>query len=352
MELVTGIERGPGGLVAVGSGANGRKVCLAPGEIATRGLPNAEGNPRRIRTNLREWHTTSLDEYAYAFRRPMTGAANHSTWWFREGSSRLVVPALALLRAMVRPSAVLFPHLLKPQSLDDVCIFDKSKSGLCRPQLFRLGDRYRGPQEILMGPLSWFYCFPSARRAWASVYQNAVAGRLDFELPNVVATFSVRTVRAGCNAYVTAMTLLELEPQEEPLPFAVSHPRILSVSPASMGGVAKAAKAAKAVKAAKSKPEAEPTEAHQPVSDSEWGVLGRIVYPPRTRGVSARQAREMFNCVLQKTVTNIEWAQAAAENGVNPSTAAVALSRWRADGRWEQAMRLLAESRGHTMPRP
>lgn len=339
MELVTGIERGPGGFVAVGLGANGRRVQLAPEELATRGLPDVEGNPRRIRTNLRDWRLTSLDEYAYAFRRTTTEATNHSTWWFREGGSRLVVPALALLRAMVRPSTVLFPHLLKPQSLDDVCILDKTESGLCKPQLDKLGERCRGTQGVLMGPLSWFYCFPSARRAWASVYQSAAAGKLDFELPSVVATFTVRAIRAGRNAYVTSMTLLELEPQEEPLPFAADHPRILHVSPAAMGGAAKAARGQRT---------ADSVGPHQPLSDYEWSVLGPVVYPPGQRRSSPPQARDMFNCVLQKTTTNAEWAQAAEANGVHPATAAVALSRWRAAGRWDEAMRRLAELRGHT----
>jgi len=68
--------------------------------------------------------------------------------------------------------------------------------------------------------LEWIITYPSATRAWGSVYQNALAGRFDMALPKAEVTAKVTALSIGRILFVTRLELMSLQPTELPHPFA------------------------------------------------------------------------------------------------------------------------------------
>jgi hypothetical protein len=68
--------------------------------------------------------------------------------------------------------------------------------------------------------MNWVLQFPSARRAWASVYARALEGQLDVALPNAAAAATLRGVEVDGKLMVTSMDMLTLQAMEAPHEFA------------------------------------------------------------------------------------------------------------------------------------
>jgi hypothetical protein len=331
MELITGIDWREGKTVALATVCWNKTSDVELSELASRGLPDSDALLRRYILDLRKFRCASFEEYAFVFNRPTLEKYRHSTWSVLCGRTRLVIPALALLRAFIRPGQVLFPKLFKPQSLDDVCEFSKNDNEYFVQSLIRLGDIRNTHNKTFMGPLSWFYCFPSARRAWASVYQSAKKGRLHFELPKATMTVSLRGMRVGATIYVTQLGLIGIEAHEDPLEFAMGHSLFIEASPTRS-------------KAYMRNAQDEPVAIEfQELSDAEWDSIGPLLI--RENRVPHIDYRPLLNCVLQKLSTTVSWQTAAELNNVTVTQAATVLSRWQADKRLDRVVERLSEIR-------
>lgn len=338
MEMVTGINWQNGKAVALASSGEGATKFIELAALGYRGLPEANTYARHITLNLRDLQVASFCEYAEAFGQKLSSEPRHSVWSLQLGRSRLVIPALALLRAFVRPNRVLLPQMFKAQSLDDICFLaDKGSSSYVQAH-GNLGDIRNTRESTVMGPLSWFFCFPSARRAWASVYQAAKEGHLHFELPNVRATLASRHHRVGLNCYVTTMSLVQFEALDDPADFATGHPRFFMASAHT-----------RALK--RSATEEGDHSIGRELSDEEWHALGPIlVRTDHGRRYETSRNRVLLNCILQKLSTDISWRDLADLHGCLPTTIASALARWRADGRLDLVMEKLTKLRTPEMP--
>lgn len=337
MELVTGIDWDSGSPRARCHGVKGTAVSISVGDMVTRGLPPSQmqsSYARRVTTDLRRWRPVSFNEYAFAFNRPLLDEPAHAAWSFVDGSTRLVVPALALLRALVRPSKALFPYLFRPQSLDDVCGYTSEADMGGRVRVLAPGDPrvMRSPEVV--ESLSWMYCFPSARRAWGSVYQSAKQGMLNFALPEAVLTLNVRSVRLGANAYVTSLNAVELIAQEEPLPFAQGHPRTIHASAFAKGGQGRVADTGKQRKG---------LPPFQHLTDQEWHEIGPLLQSGK--GLRPEDQRSLLDAILWKFAESVRWEDVKLRLGTSLAKAPTTYSRWKADGRWDAVVTRLSELR-------
>ncbi|WP_415267772.1 transposase [Acidovorax sacchari] len=333
MELVTGIDWRNGKALALTSSSEGGTKLIEPAAMANRGLPKPQTYARHITFNLQDLQAASFSEYAEAFGLKLDPEPRHSAWSLQLGRSRLVIPALALLRAFVRPNQILLPQLFKAQSLDDICFLADQGSSSYVQVRGNLGNIRYTRESTYMGPLSWFFCFPSARQSWASVYQAAKAGHLHFELPSVRATVASRHHRVGLDCYITTLSLVQFEALEDPADFAIGHPRSFVTS---------------AHTRALKRPAVEATdyETGRALSDEEWDALRPIlVRTDHGRRYETCRNRVLLNCILQKLSTDISWRDLAALHGVLPTTVASALARWRADGRLDLVMEQLPKLR-------
>lgn len=337
MELVTGIDWDSGSPRARCIGVKGAKATISVGDMVTQGLPPAQTGStyvRRVTTDLRSWRPVSFDEYAFAFNRPLLEEPGHAAWSLLDGSTRLVVPALALLRALVRPSKAFFPYLFRPQSLDDVCSYAGQSGRGIQVRVLTPGDVRSIHTPEVTDTLSWFYCFPSARRAWGSVYQSAKQGMLKFALPEVALTLNVRSARRGSNAYVTSLSVLELVAKDEPFPFAEGHPRSIEASAFAKGGQGRVADTGKQRKG---------LPPFDPLTDHEWREIGPLLQSGK--GTRPEDQRSLLDAILWKFSEGVRWDDVKQRLGSSLAKAPTSYSRWKADGRWDAVVTRLSELR-------
>jgi hypothetical protein len=317
-----------------------RSRLLVPcSELSKRGLPKLKPVASRygIVTQFKEWVDGSAAEYAFALGEPGNNNFEHTVWTFIEAGTRYVVPALALMRALFRPTHALLPALYRPQSLEDVCTASVGNGDSHVQLLSALGDvRHRSRASLLM-PMSWYFCFPSARQAWASVYLYGRQGRLGLTLPRAAAKLVLKGVARGQNFYVSGITVLSVDALEEPFEFASSHARTILF-------------AAKKHKAGPRSPTLKATfplgQGTSALSDDEWRAVSEVLGTgERGSGVRLHAIRHLVDAILKKLCHGTSWPQTAYRHGVTHSAASTALHRWRARGNWTQVEALLRAKR-------
>ncbi|WP_425258150.1 transposase [Rubrivivax sp. RP6-9] len=225
------------------------------------------------------------------------------------------------------------PRLFKAQSLEDVCIFIGGPGIPIKP-LGTLGEGRRQLGNELLTLRSWFFCFPSARQSWASVYQHSKSGALDMTLPRATVAFNVRSLRRVRDCYVTSLTAIDVVANEEPFDFASTHPQVMQVS-----ALAVAATATHAQRLAP-KPS---LRSFTPVTEAEWAELAPLL--ESRVGAKADDSRRVLNAIMWKHSEGARWQEVFAEFGNEVARAPTSLSRWKRDGRWDAALGRLDEIR-------
>ena len=152
MDLVTGIDWKNGKALALASSGESGEQSIELADLGHRGLPEAQTYARQITFNLRDLQVASFCEYAEAFGQKLRCEPRHSVWSLQLERSRLVIPALALLRAFVRPNKTLLPQLFKAQSLDDICFLAAKGSPYYVQAHGNLGKIQRTRESDIMGP--------------------------------------------------------------------------------------------------------------------------------------------------------------------------------------------------------
>jgi hypothetical protein len=218
--------------------------------------------------------------------------------------------------------------------LDDVCTFAGGDPQLPIKALGTLGDSRLKLQPAIMLPLSWLYCFPSARQAWASFYHGATRGHLDVCLPKASVTFDIRGLRDRHTCYVSSLKAIQVEAREEPFAFAKGHPRVIVASAHQKRGLALTSASVAQ------------HPAQQPfvrLSDEEWAAIEPLL--ASSRGMGASDSRGIVDAILWKYAEGLQWRDVVEARGRFVARAPTSLSRWKADGRWDAVARRLDELR-------
>jgi transposase len=189
-------------------------------ELTDRGLPRV--SKRRsfsVRTRFADWVAADATEYFgdHCGKEPV----RHRVWSFKRqtksGDVKVLVPALALMRALLRPHTYVLAQMFQPHALDLVCRFI---DGAPRPTRPWPRARMSAESQPFLGSMTWMHCFPSARLAANSIYDRAREGWLDMELPGATVELSVSGIAQGQEILVTHLTVSTLEAEEKPFPFA------------------------------------------------------------------------------------------------------------------------------------
>ncbi|MFN9476527.1 transposase [Acidovorax sp.] len=326
MEIATSINLDRA--IAAACSDEGEILSIPIAELGSRGLPKAEGDYTICTFDFRALMTSSFNEYLNAFGAKQTSVAKHSTWEVMHHDVRYVIPALALIRAFSIPHKFLLPQLFKPQSIDDICTYSDA-SGEAGVQLStRIGRQNHRYFKNSIEILSWFYCFPSARRAWGGIFQSAKKGDIHFELPHATATFEVKGLNIGGTLFVTKLVFNELCCHESPFEFASTHRRRLARLKGNYGHSNNS-----------------PNPNYQKLTQAEWdrisGALESIVWTRRP----GHHDRAIADAVLVRLTSKVSWKKAAEMNNVSISRAISAFRRWQTDGRLNRITDLLGELR-------
>lgn len=329
-------------LTAITDGRQSKTTVHPCEELATRGLPVRMGNRTELTTSFPHWKPASFNEYVCAWEVPPLPDASHLAWEFLHGRKRYVVPALVLIRALFRPTKPLLPYLYRLQSLEDLLEFSSEDSATPIASLTYLGQNYfRRDRHQLVRPLSWMYCFPSARLMWASIYHQGRGGAIGLTLPAAQAKVLLKGMIRGHNVYVTSIHLDSVTALEEPFEFALSHPRDISYLVESWAGRRNRnrPKALVALRGDKAT-----------LSDAEWDAIEVILENTNPfKRTTAVHPRAMVDAVLEKLCRGTPWKDTSYPAGVTQSAAASAWHRWRVDGRWTQIESVLRASRGELL---
>ena len=241
MELVTRIVCHDGLRAVCTRGSEGKPQLIGVGELGARGMPGTRIGRRLpgqqyVRTQLSSWRPVEISEYAQAFDIRIEELSSHEAWVFKHANLRVVVPALALIRAFARIKPAM-PCLFQAQSIDDICEYIGSDEAGVPPirLLKRLGNQATRTNPANLNAYAWLYCYQSARVAWGSVYQFARAGRLGVCLPRASLSIVITAKIVGDTAYATHLSINDIHPEEEPLEFAGSRAEKFSFSALTRG---------------------------------------------------------------------------------------------------------------------
>lgn len=296
--------------------------------LGDRGLPIVKTRLTTCTFKFEKFSKISFHEYAVFFKQSTIEKNNHSAWSIIDDGILYVIPALALIRAFAHPNKFFLQKIFKPQSLDDICTYIGPADGHMVQTIGRGSEKIRLNQTVT-GPLSWFYCFPSARRAWASVYQSARKGALHFELPKATVTVKVRALKVGSISYVTQLKLQSIEVHERPFEFATGHPTYISKHFGRKRFTAGSSN----------------DKHYKKLTQEEWNGIVPIFNSYQKTSRPGIDTRSLVDCILQRTSTNISWKSAAEFNNVSFGSATSAMRRWQADGRIERVINRLREMR-------
>lgn len=330
---VNRVSRKGNTFVALAANGTGAERALSPSEMSRFGLPenNAESQ-RRVAIDFAAFNRIPGARYLSGFANFLEGPDNHETWEFSLNGTCYMVPALALLRGMFRPSAALMPELFRPQSIEQVYIPKKRALHLDR------AVRCRRDEPGIVAAVAWMYSFPSARRMWASVYHKACVGILGAELPRGTAKMVVRGPLSEGVFRVTSLSISLVTTNEVPFGFAIGHSGKVPFHATEVeieGG-----------KTSTILNETIPLrDGVATTSDDEWPHLDRLFSARPGSKRAKHDARQMLDGILLKLGHGMGWRTVAYQTG-NHVNAQESLRRWRADGTWGRVREVIERTRG------
>lgn len=331
---VNRVSRKEDAFVAWATTGSGAEQSLSLPQLSRLGLPECgTESQRRVSVDFAAFHRISAAWYLSGFGKFAAAHDNHETWEFSLDGTRYLVPALALLRGMFRPSPALVPVLFRPQSIEQVYIPKMRALSLDR------AVRCRRSEPGLVSAVTWMYSFPSARRMWASVYRKACGGTLGAELPDGTVKMAVRGLLSGGVFRVTSLSISLITSGETPLEFAAGH----------SGRVPFHATEVETEGSHRTSTILDETiplrDGMAATSDDEWRHLEQL-FSVRSGSKRAKHgARQMLDGILLKLGHGIGWRKVPYLTG-NHVNAQESLRRWRADGTWGQVREILARTRG------
>lgn len=333
MDWAQGIEVEHGQLVARVADAEGKQELLALKELSTRGLPTTYPcRMRNLRVDLSRLKLALSDEYLNAFGLQKAGGSqdNHLVYELAFGKRRLLIPGLALIRGLLRPTSVLLDEVFRPQMLESICLptAERGKVRITATWARRVGPKLADPSPLL----SWLWRSQAAKRLADSVHRYAMQGLVGFEPQQVHVDLTSFGIERGDTRFITRCTATRAY---VPMGFPSapqSEEEIVELSSAQMY---------------KQRTDRKPLQlgfGSTQTTDSEWEVIYPILRPD-TRGREPRVETRVVWSLLLRELT-----------GDNPPTqATVSPAEWRAlrfyRGQWmrqhavSQALTALQEMR-------
>lgn len=184
------------------------------------GLPQvANTQALRFVTDFAHWSEASPLEYLEALGTalPSEVELGHQVFQTSYRDLRVVVPALALLRAFFSPTRWLLSSAFRPQVLDQTCRLVPSSEGLSVKVHAQWATKSREVKfRNWEAPLRWMSAYPSAFTMANSVHQMALKGEIGLTLPKANALMVLHGRRLGSSFYVTRLVMSRLTPLEEP----------------------------------------------------------------------------------------------------------------------------------------
>jgi hypothetical protein len=337
MEWATRIDntiRGLGVQIVSETGVRMAKLSA----LVSGGLPSVRTHRMVIQQEIETWRVTSSSDYLVVFGinecAPQPNLHTVYETWAKD--TRVLVPALVLMRAFFRPAKYLLPEMFLPQALDRVRFLDLStpvpRVEFLRTTWRNLGDKYGDVST----PIAWMSSFPSAIAFAASVHEYAMEGRLAVKLPNARVKLAFHGQLERSTLFATNAELLEILATERPLDWAATHPRLVfrraTHVPTAQSQVLRVTLPRR-------------PDGAVDVSDDEWRLIEPLLcQPERARRSRQHHPRQLFDGVLRKLVLGTAWRNTPYVVG-SATNALFAYRQWNRSGALQAALFVLRRCR-------
>jgi len=346
MDWFDGFTWQDGCLTATKSSHDGSRTPSELKDLASPISPDRTTKRIKLTTNFRDWHLATAGEYLNGLCPGIPQQEGHQVHAFKYGYVQFMIPALVLAQAMFRPFGVLAEYVFQPQGLAQLCVPDGSPEQ--KNVLFnRVGLNYRPKRQTgIQQPLWWMWHFPSARMLWNSMYAYACQGIIAMDLPLGEIEMVAHGIQIGNQFHVTSMTIIAIKTSEfshhegisnGPYTIVFHNTNSFIHLPRHQIGRRFKALHQSDLKCGENGPE---------TTDIEWQsikpiLIGRVAETDRRRKVNPRQIADI---ILLKLSSGTPWRQ-LPDHTVSHSLAIRTYQQWKADGRWESAVKLLNELR-------
>lgn len=307
------------------------------------GLPEIQKEHRkRIRVNgdFLSWRQVPACEYLAAFELQVDDNC-HNVYAFEHGGLTFHVPALAIIRAFFRPSAVLFPVAFAPLSIDLFSFIDWSQTP---PAVIVDDDRAaRAFGRTLYGvrqaeALRWMQTSLSARACAQSVHTRACSGDIGLDLPKGQASMVFYGLQRGDQVFVTQMSMNAIGVSSDDSitdkaetfymhttaekRVAPNESRTTFTIPARFDG-------------------------KWQLSEDEWRTVEGLMRPENKRRDTRVNNRAILDAILTKLGSGCAWAHVPVPTEcAEISNASTYFHRWHATGRFQRVVEFLTATRG------
>lgn len=340
MFWVEGIRRDNAKFAVLSTDKNGQQNTYPLDRLSELHKPTGRSHKSKLDTDFQEWGLASVGDYLGALGLLMPSTNTHQIFKFSDQRLTYFLPAQVLFKAVFRPLGLMTSYLFRPQGLEQVCVptLAGSTVSFVMPGISQRTQSCSSLQQ----PLSWMWCFPSARRMFESVYANACNGVLGCELPFGKARIAVTGIKKDALFLITELTMLQVTTTETPFDFAQSHRKEIIFHE----GVAFRSRQRCDFVA-----QADTTIPHLngrwDLTDQEWSAIYPIFSKQEKRGSAKRkhELRTLINGIIAKLGSGVPWKKFKFETGTW-SNACKLYGECRKDGRWEQIQLILKSSRG------
>ena len=322
------------------------KHTTIPSAGYRRGLPTV-ANPtrRRIDTDFADWRQVDAQEYlkAFGFQLPDGIQINQQFFEIEIRNRRYVIPVLALMRALFRPTKHLLPTMFMPQALDQVCWLDSTNESMSVAIDARWATEGVAPRHSdWKALLGWMVAHPTATEMAGSVHHQAISGHIGMRLPSARIRVVMRGLEVSRTTFVTEAAISTITPIDDPL-FKISgltgivtlHDRMLQE-----GG--NAPELVKRYKVPLN------SQGSSKLSNDEWVKIELLMNHGRKKLRPFKLSqRGILDGVLYKLATGTPWKQVNYEIG-NWQNASAAFQSWST----REAMDLIFQSLNDTCAAP
>ncbi|MEG1925653.1 MAG: transposase [Ruthenibacterium sp.] len=346
MEWLDGFEMHSGTLVARLVTNAGIRFEDNLGTLAKTGVPDGDYEWRApFTTDFADWGSAPTADYLTAFPRLAETSTNgsHQIFRFRHGWSDFLVPALVLFRALFPLIPEAFEYAFTPRMLELLCqpIENEGHWSVVMPDFTGV---YRGRNRpATRESLTWCSLFPSANKAWSSVYKNCCQGVFAMSLPLAQARILPIGIRRGRTVHVTSLSISAVLALEPPFDFAsgAANSFLWNRSASPLGPHTNQYQESAIHRR---------TAPYTRLTDAEWARVRHVCEPAQSlTGRKPRDCRRTIaDGLLQRYVTGSPWKE-IAQIPLTPSSLEEHWYRWRREGRFEALLQLIKDIRPHMM---
>lgn len=303
------------------------------------GLPESRAHRRRCDIDFEAFKRVDGQEYLAAFGFAANSGMGHAVYEAELGRETFVVPALALMRGLLKPTNPMLAAAFRPNALERFWHLDY-ENGTAQLSSGTFGtpstaSSYRDNPALF----TWMLSHPSALRMVGSVHEAAMDGRLDIRLPlaqarlTMTGKHAVRKSKHGLASkmFVTMVTVTDLTPKDEPV---LEHAKREVVSYRASGYELRGwdpqlLRLGEALSKARRR--------RGMVDDSEWRHIGRALRMRDIRGVDKRAT---FDRLLPLLPEVRSWGSKAFPDWNHKEL--IAVGNWEKTGELKAALEALA----------